>query len=184
MQAFVKIALNTGMRPSEILSLKWEDIDFINRFIRVEKSKTDRKNTIKRKGRDVPLNALAEGAIRSVKKTHHYVFFNDKFRDRVKGIKKSFMTACDKAGIRGVTPYCLRHTVATKLVNELGVDIVTAGRILGHNKVEMTLRYCHPSKETIQKAASVLGDLWSKNSTKEITRRYSQGHVTHSDIYN
>ncbi len=89
LKAFVKIALNTGMRPSEVLSLKWKDIDFINRFIRVEKSKTDRKNSIKRKGRDVSLNKLAEDAIKSVKKTHDYIFFNPKSKDRVKGIKRS-----------------------------------------------------------------------------------------------
>jgi integrase len=184
LRAFVRIALNTGMRPSEILSLRWRDIDFINRFIRIEKSKTDKKNNIKRKGRDVPLNNVAEGAIRSVKKTHEYIFFNPRFKDRVKGIKRSFISACDKAKIKGVTPYCLRHTVAAKLVNELGIDIVRAGRILGHSKVEMTLRYCHPSKETVQRAASILGDFWSKNSTRETIKPLSQGHVTHLYIYN
>src|SRR4030042_1505916 len=124
LKAFVKIALNTGMRPSEILSLKWKDIDSINRFIRIEKSKTDRKNNIKRKRGNVSLNDLGEGAIKSVKRTHECIFFNPKSKDRVKGIKKSFMTACAKAERKGVTPYCLRQTVATKLLNELGVDIV------------------------------------------------------------
>jgi integrase len=184
LKAFVKIALNTGMRPSEILSLKWKDIDFTNRFIRIEKSKTDKKNNIKRKGRDVPLNNVAESAIKSIKKTHDYIFFNPRSKDRVKGIKRSFMTACDKAGIKGVTPYCLRHTVATKLVNELGIDIVTAGRILGHSKVEMTLRYCHPSKETVQRAAFILGDFWSKNSTKKAIEVLPHKPATYSYIYN
>jgi len=184
LKAFVKIALNTGMRPSEILSLKWKDIDFANRFIRVEKSKTDKKNNIKRKGRDVPLNVIAEDAIRSIKKTHDYIFFNPKFKDRVKGIKRSFMAACDKAKINGVTPYCLRHTVATKLVNDLGVDIVTAGRILGHSKVEMTLRYCHPAKETVQRAVFSLGDVWSKRSSKKAPDMLLHRPATYSYNYN
>ncbi|HUU40056.1 MAG TPA: site-specific integrase [Desulfatiglandales bacterium] len=184
LRAFVKVMLNTGMRPSEILSLRWKDIDFTNRFIRIKNSKTDKKNNIKRKGRDVPLNGIAGSAIRSIKKTHDYIFFNPRSKGRVKGVKRSFMTACDKAKIKGVTPYCLRHTVATKLVNELGVDIVTAGRILGHSKVEMTLRYCHPSKETVQKAAFVLGDFWSKNSAKNTIEPLLRRRVNHSYIYN
>ena len=94
------------------------------------------------------------------------------------------MFACDKAKIKGVTPYCLRHTVATKLVNELGIDIVTAGRILGHSKVEMTLRYCHPPKETVQKAASVLGDFWSIISSKETDEPPQSDSVNHSNVYN
>lgn len=45
LKGFVIIALNTGMRPSEVLSLRWKDIDFVNRFVRIEKSKTDKKIT-------------------------------------------------------------------------------------------------------------------------------------------
>jgi integrase len=162
LKAFVIIALNTGMRPSEILCLRWRDLEFNHHSIWIEQSKTDRGN---RQGRKVPMNIEVELAVRGLKRADEFIFFNPDTRDHVKGIKTSFMKACADANIKGVTPYCLRHTVATKLVNELGVDIVTAGRILGHRKIEMTLRYCHPSEATLKRAVDLIGFDWSKKRT-------------------
>ena len=42
--------------------------------------------------------------------------------------------------------YDLRHTFATRMAMS-GVDIVTLAAILGHAKIQMVLRYAHPSQE-------------------------------------
>jgi hypothetical protein len=51
-----------------------------------------------------------------------------------------------------------------------------------NSKVEMTLRYCHPSKATVQKAVSVLGDFWSKISSNETIEHLSHDCVSHSNV--
>jgi len=180
-EPFIRIGLNTGMRPSEILTLRWRDIDFIHRSLRIEESKTDRGN---RKGRKIPMNDEVAQAVQNIKRNSEYIFFNKETRSHVKGIKTSFMKACKDAKIEGVTPYGLRHTVATKLVNELGVDIVTAGRILGHRKIEMTLRYCHPTEETLQHAVDLLGGFRSKKRTQEETDQDALTPVTQANTIN
>jgi integrase len=181
LEAFIRIGLNTGMRPSEILALRWRDVDSAHRSLRIEESKTDRGN---RKGRTIPMNAYVAKVIQNIKHDGEFIFFNSRTRAHVKGIKTSFMKACKDAKIKGVTPYCLRHTVATKLVNELGVDIVTAGRILGHKKIEMTLRYCHPNEKTIQRAVELLGGLRSKKWTQEENEQDALSSVTHANTVN
>jgi integrase len=181
LEAFIRIGLNTGLRPSEILALRWRDIDYVHRSLRIEESKTDRGN---RRGRTIPMNNDVAQAVRKIKRRGEFVFFNKGTRSHVKGIKTSFMKACKDAKIKGVTPYCLRHTVATKLVNELGVDIVTAGRILGHKKIEMTLRYCHPNEKTIQRAVEKLGSVWSKKWTQKEIEQDTLSSVTQVNTVN
>ena len=55
-------------------------------------------------------------AIHKIKHVGEFIFFNEGTRSRVKGIKTRFKKACKDANIEGVIPYCLLHTVATKLV--------------------------------------------------------------------
>ena len=42
--------------------------------------------------------------------------------------------------------YDLRHTWATRAA-ESGIDLVTLAALLGHSKIQMVLRYAHPSQE-------------------------------------
>jgi integrase len=42
--------------------------------------------------------------------------------------------------------YDCRHTFATRAV-EAGVDLVTLAALLGHSKIQMVLRYAHPTEE-------------------------------------
>lgn len=161
LKLFLIIALNTGMRRSEILSLKRENINFAQRFILIEDSKIG-------KSRKVPMNKIVAVAIKKIDQANEYIFFNQKTKTRVKNVIKSFMTACNRAGIKGVNIHALRHTAATKMINEAGVDVVTAGRILGHSSIKMTLRYCHPSEETMQRAVEKLGEIFEKSRHKVV----------------
>ncbi|MBN1274660.1 MAG: site-specific integrase [Candidatus Aminicenantes bacterium] len=154
---FVVIALNTGMRPSEILSLKWNDIKSESGYILIRDSKTGRS-------RKVPMNDRLFELFKKTERENEYIFFNSETKAPIKSMRLSFNRACSKIGIKDASPYCLRHTVATKMVNELGIDIVTAGKILGHSKVEMTLRYCHPSRETMYKAIRKIGEHYNYSS--------------------
>ncbi len=61
------------------------------------------------------------------------------------------------AKVEGVTPHTFRHTVATQLVRDPEVDLVTAATFLGHSRLDTTARYSQPSAEDLEKAAKRLG---------------------------
>lgn len=134
----VVTALNTGMRRGELLDLRWENVDFENRFIRVARSKNNRQ-------RKVPMNSvLCEELLKLRRNGSEYVFTQLGSERPLRCVRSAFERACRKAGISGLRFHDLRHTFATNLVLG-GVDLVTVKEILGHSDIAMTVRYSHPS---------------------------------------
>jgi len=131
----VLTALNTGLRYSEIVGLKWNDIDMERGKVKVEHTKSG-------KARFVPINSVLRFELErlsSGKKLVGRVF-------RSKSIRKGFENACRRAGIEGFVFHDLRRTFGTRLI-ERGVDIVTISRLYGHSSVLVTQRYLHPQDE-------------------------------------
>jgi integrase len=134
----VILALNTGMRKSELLALRWKDVDFSRRYVYVERSKNNRS-------RKIPMNSTALEELRRLRRNgSDYVFTKKRSPERLRCVATAFKTACRKAGIAGLRFHDLRHTFATNLVMA-GVDLVTVKEILGHSDIAMTVRYSHPS---------------------------------------
>lgn len=130
-------ALKTGMRRGEILNLKWSNID--NKFSCIEllqtKSGKKRKIPISKKLKEVLLK------IRKENKTE-YVFINQQTQEPYTDIKKAFTGAVKRAGIKKFRFHDLRHTFATRLI-EQGVDIVVVKELLGHADIKTTMQYVH-----------------------------------------
>ncbi len=148
------IALNTGMRRGEILSLRWNDIDFDKHYIFIRETKSG----IPRK---VPMNSLVATTFKNIKREDRLIFYNPKTKNHLKDIYRSFKTACQKVGMPDMRFHDLRHTAATLMVTG-GIDLVTVKEILGHSKIEMTMRYAHPTLENKRKAVAVLESIFSK----------------------
>ncbi len=148
----IEFAINTGMRQGEIFNLKWEDVDFNTGLIHLLKTKSGQK-------REVPMNESVKNVLARVRKPKgaEYVFssFNNKPFDNV---KKSFRTALKKTGIENFRFHDLRHTFASHLVMG-GVDLLTIKELLGHKKIDMTLRYAHLSGEHKVKAVQTLDEI-------------------------
>ena len=143
-------ALQTGMRKSEILGLKWSQIDFKNDFIEVLKTKSG-------KARKIPISdrlnkALKENLLTS---KSEYVFTNPETNKPYIDIKKAFSTVLKKANIKKFRFHDLRHTVATRMV-ESGADLVVVQEILGHSNIQTTMRYAHPVPENKKRAIDSL----------------------------
>jgi len=60
----------------------------------------------------------------------------------LQGYKHWFEPAVSEAGVRDFTWYCLRHTFASRLVMA-GVDLRTVAELMGHQQIQMTMRYAH-----------------------------------------
>lgn len=143
LKPFLIIALNTGMRRNEILTLRWEnlDIDKGEIVVRPEVSKS-------KKRRVVPMNGEVTATLLKIDKRGPYVFFNRETKKNIHDIKGPFRTARAKAKIKGrLRVHDLRHTAASWMVAD-GTDIITIKEILGHASVVTTQRYCHPSRES------------------------------------
>ncbi|HEX9666404.1 MAG TPA: site-specific integrase [Thermodesulfobacteriota bacterium] len=137
-------AVSTGMRRSEILGLKWEDVNLKQRTITVR----DTKNF---EFRFIPINETLLQTLTELQEnaSSEYVF-NYK-GSPVKEIKSAFETALNKAKISRCRFHDLRHTIATRLVMN-GVDLVTVQELLGHRSIVMTKRYSHPTPEHKKRA--------------------------------
>jgi integrase len=155
------VALHTGMRRNEILSLKWKNVDFPRAYIFIEDSKSGRS-------RKIPMNSAVIEALRALPREFEFVFYNPETKDHIKDVKTAFHSACRRAkknpedekdpGIIGFRFHDLRHTAASKMI-EAGVDLVTVSKILGHASIQMTMRYAHPTPENMRLAVDRLSEI-------------------------
>jgi integrase len=152
----VIIALNTGMRKSEILGLKWSQIDLDQGEIILTRTKN---NEIRR----IPINAVVKRVLSDQPRAvhHPYVFANQ--HGRVPNFRKLFELAVRRAGIDDFRFHDLRHTYASWLRMQ-GVDIRTIADLLGHKSLQMSLRYSHLSPSHLKRAVEGLEQLWQKKA--------------------
>jgi len=128
-------AISTGMRLGELLSLKWNDINWNDDYILVRDSKNYESRTI-------PINATLLKALSDLKKHSEsdYVFGGRTT------IKWEWTNALKTSGIAHCRFHDLRHSFASRLVMG-NVDLVTVKELMGHKRIETTMRYSHPTPE-------------------------------------
>ena len=135
-------ALHSGMRRGELLNLKWLDVDFKNRIITIQKSKSGKKRTI-------PMDRTLYETLRDLPSRFEkgYVFPSPvKPGKRRFDWQRQFRNAVDGANIEDIRFHDLRHTFASHLVMN-GVDLKTVQELLGHSSITMTMRYAHLAPE-------------------------------------
>lgn len=150
---YILLGLYTGARKAAILDLRWPQIDFERGTI--DLNPPGRKQT--NKGRPV---------IRITRKLRHFLIrakrgagetgyvINRKGR-RVADIKKSFASACDKAGLDDVTPHTLRHTCGTWMAQGQ-VPMWQISGWLGHTEKKTTELYAHHHPDYLKEAAEAM----------------------------
>jgi len=134
-RAKFEILYYTGMRPSEVLRLKTNDIDIDNRKITVRYSKTNRFRVIPMHSKLVPVFK----EIFASKNGNEYLF-PGLTHDHQVSMRDGLRKACERADIENLTPYCFRHTFATTVL-EKTKDIRAVQQLLGHSTIQMTTRY-------------------------------------------
>ena len=145
------IALNTGMRWGEIVSLTWKNVDLEAGLIHIVKAKSG-------KPRFININRALQAEFSKLKAESNgspYVLPNTVTGKPYASLYRCFIKACKSVGIEGLRFHDLRHTFATRLVQG-GVDIETVRDLLGHHSIVMTQRYTHSSHEMKQRAVEIL----------------------------
>ncbi len=140
LSSMVIIALHTGMRVSEILSLKWSDANLAFGFITIEATNSKAKRL-----RRIPINSLVRETIEGLKtgKEREFVFAKPD-GSRFFWIDSAFRSACRRAKINDLHFHDLRHTFGSRLA-QAGVPLTTIKELMGHSTIRMTERYCHAS---------------------------------------
>jgi integrase len=137
------LMLDTGMRPDELYRLRRENVNLAlgTVFNPYGKSKAARRK-LALTSRAAELLRVRLGAGESV-----YIFPLDGDPSRPIGdLNYMHRRALKDSGIAKARMYDLRHTFASRSV-EAGVDLVTLAALMGHSKIQMVLRYAHPSEE-------------------------------------
>ena len=143
----IEILVDTGMRLSEAINTKYEDINFSSNLISIWKNKTEKPRSIPMTDRvkrilesRVSINGVGPFTITKHQAGHAWNWVR-----KVMGMKddKEFVI------------HSLRHTCASRLVNK-GVDLYVVKEYLGHSSIQVTERYAHLAPNKLAHATAIL----------------------------
>ena len=157
--ALLHLLAATGLRASEVAALNRFDLEMSGYSgwvtVRFGKGKKQRR---------VPVNANARAALNEYLDSRGEISPSEALFLTEQGERMKHYTIwytvkkyAAQAGVKNVSPHSYRHTVATRLVRNPKVDIVTAATFLGHSRIETTARYARPSDDDLAKAAEQIG---------------------------
>ncbi|MFH1399168.1 MAG: tyrosine-type recombinase/integrase [Candidatus Woesearchaeota archaeon] len=131
----IMLGYSAGLRCSELINLKWSDIDFKRNVIHVKQSKG-------KKDRIVMLSPKVKKLLNTYPQTREgYVFQTRNGTYCPRSVSLIIKSATNRAGIKKkVSPHSLRHAFATHLL-ENGVSIRVIKELLGHSDIKTTLVY-------------------------------------------
>ena len=172
---FVILAVTTGARSSAICQLLWAKVNFEAGTIDLRS--TEKINPLAKrsqKGRGfVPMTGEARGALLYAKAGALTDYVMEWDGASVKKVRKAFMAAVKAAGLEGVTPHVLRHTVATWL-DEDGIPMERISKMLGHRDRRTTERfYAKPGVAVLRPAAEAI-DMRLRSKSSAATGRTSK----------
>src|SRR3954451_11711209 len=132
----VELALETGMRRGELLSLKWSEIALFARLVRVATSKNGHP-------RIMPLSPRAVEVLRAIQRKGELVFPISAF-----AFRQAWDRLTKRAGVVNLRFHDLRHEAISRFF-EAGLNVPEVALISGHRTPAMLFRYTHPKPELI-----------------------------------
>jgi site-specific recombinase XerD len=160
------LCYSTGMRVSEVVSIKTANIMADRMCILVERAKGKKDRLVQLS--PVLLVVLREYARQYQPDKQGYLFEGQEKGTpySTRSLQLVLQDAKQRAGIiKQGSIHALRHSFATHLLDK-GTDISIIQKLLGHNDIKTTLRYLHTTNKDILKVVSPLDDLNFKNVTK------------------
>ena len=151
--AIIELLYASGVRVSELVSIKVRDIDFYNKNIKIFGKGSKERYVIFGEYCEEKLKKYLKDAREQLRnnKDIDYLFLNkdgEKLSDRfVRNIIKKIVT--DQAISKGISPHTFRHTFATDMLNN-GADLMTVKELLGHSSLSTTSIDTHITSERLK----------------------------------
>lgn len=166
------LMMETGLRVGECLALKWEDVQWNRRALRVNKTlirmahrkKMEVQNGAKShtSNRIIPLSSSAldilSELLEETKNPNGFIFASDDdFPISYEAIRYQINKACRIANVPYKGQHAFRHTFATNCYYN-GADVKILSKLLGHSKVSITYDiYIHLFGDALEEMRSVIG---------------------------
>ena len=149
--AAIRLVVLTGCRKSEILTLRWDDVDRTTGELRLRDAK--------RGPRMVPLTTPVLKVLDGIEpiEGNPWVIPSRKPGLCLPDLTYYWHRIQARAGLEGVRVHDLRHSYASRAL-ALGESLTMIGRLLGHSKVGTTARYAHLVHDAEKAAAARTGD--------------------------
>lgn len=154
-QTMLMFMYYSGVRVSELVNVRLEDLDFAGGFIRVSRGKGGRFRKVPLHGR---LQAQLERYLHHAPALAGEYLFCNRHGLTISTDYVHYMLGehASRAGLdKKVTPHMLRHSFATHLYRE-EVDINTLGKLLGHAGIRTTAIYTHTDLKHLRAAVNLL----------------------------
>jgi integrase len=164
-RAYFPLALMLGTRKSELLAMRWEDVDVRARTWRIPETKAGNSHLL-------PLPAPAMAILESLpsRNTSEWVFPGDGATGHIVEPAKAWQRIRQRAGVADVRIHDLRHTLASWLVAQ-GFNLPLIGRALNHSQTATTARYAHlaldPVRAALEQTAALMVGIKSDETKPE-----------------
>ena len=148
--AALRLLMLTGCRRTEILTLRWDDVDRKSEELRLRHAKTG--------ARMVPLTPTAVAVVAGIARVsgNPWVFVNGKANGRLSHLSKAWYRVRERAGVEDVRIHDLRHSFASRAL-ALGESLTMIGRLLGHSDTGSAERYAHLERDAEKTSAAMVG---------------------------
>lgn len=163
------ISQDSGLRPDEIIRLKWDNILWDKHLIFNPDGKTDKSR------RYVPLSDRVRSLLRARAQGAKgaWVFPSPRKKDAhitYSPILRQFTKAREDAGLpKEIVLYSARHSFATDMLDRTG-NLILVQRLLGHESVTTTQKYLHPEMKGV-------AEMVNERNAERHSLRHSQGTV-------
>jgi integrase len=161
----IKLLALTGARKSEVVRLKWNEVDFQHRCLRLAQSKTGHKT--------IPLGPAPLELLNSIltyRGSSDWVFPSKDEKGPFMGLEKVWKRVRARAGYPNLRIHDLRHSYASMGLAR-GNALAVIGALLGHSDVKTTSRYAHLADDPIRAAADqisrAMADAMADRSSNE-----------------
>lgn len=172
---------STGMRKGEANGLKWKDIDFKKKTIKIERTRDEhgvRPPKTTNSYRTIPIDNTLIAQLELYRiwckkkmfslgkhlSNDDFVFIssNGIVRNDHMAINEALERIIKKAKVKRITPHGLRHTHATILLNK-GMSATTVAKRLGNTAVEIYRTYGHSDEEADRQAVEIFSSIINSN---------------------
>lgn len=158
-----ELLLYTGCRPIEILKLEWQYIDREKKYIRFPDTYTKEK-----KDKVIFITPQVAEVLDKLKPTPDSPYVFPSLKDKMKHIespRRPWKHLMEITGIKDFPLYSLRHTFASVAIMN-GVPLQVVGGLMGHNRVETTMRYAHLADDVKRDAAEEISQVFASQAEK------------------